>query len=353
MKVETLEKLKKEAAEALSRNLCVIGSDYAHAAASLVEVLKSLEAMTAHVRDSAAVGGEIDTYTMPKRRSDPPSRLGQSPYCAGRDCEGEPEGQSQFCLDHQWKEKEVGAVGVVAPPRAPWPCPVVGCTYAHGHNAPCNGQLIPPEETKPPACAHLKECVLDADHPEGCYVPFKPLTCPHDNVGCGTKRICEVCKGETKRRAPDGGGFVQGLTFDPPVSMKQAEAAMDAIKTNVPSGKAMFLDGPAPTLAQVAHIRNEALEDAAKDVEALKLVGANECARILRGLRRKPPLGPSPFCAVSSCDNPPVRPGKYCCVHLDMQHTERVAHEERARARKEAEDRAKWMDYETLKAVGG
>lgn len=39
-----------------------------------------------------------------------------------------------------------------------------------GVNSVCRG--TPPEETKPPARAHLKGCVLDTDHKEVCYVPF-------------------------------------------------------------------------------------------------------------------------------------------------------------------------------------
>lgn len=54
---------------------------------------------------------------------------------------------------------------------------------------------------------------------------------------------------------------------------------------NVPSTKAMLCDGPAPTPAQVARIRNTALEDAATDLEALKLIGAHDCARVLRNLK--------------------------------------------------------------------
>lgn len=58
---------------------------------------------------------------------------------------------------------------------------------------------------------------------------------------------------------------------------------------NVLSTKAMFCDGPAPTPAQVARIRNEALETAARDMEALKLIGAHECVRILRNLKTPEP----------------------------------------------------------------
>jgi hypothetical protein len=54
--------------------------------------------------------------------------------------------------------------------------------------------------------------------------------CPHDNVGCGTTRTCEVCKGETKRANATGGGWVQGINFTPPVTEAQANAAMDAVK---------------------------------------------------------------------------------------------------------------------------
>lgn len=35
-----------------------------------------------------------------------------------------------------------------------------------------DGAFRPPEETKPPARAHLKGCVLDTDHKEGCVVPL-------------------------------------------------------------------------------------------------------------------------------------------------------------------------------------
>lgn len=74
-------------------------------------------------------------------------------------------------------------------------------------------EQVPPEETKPPARAHLKGCVLDTDHKEGCYVPF-------------VRREAKV-----REESP---GFVQGLQFDPPVSEAQANAAMDALKAAKP-----------------------------------------------------------------------------------------------------------------------
>lgn len=59
-----------------------------------------------------------------------------------------------------------------------------------------------------------------------------------------------------KTVSPDA-GLVQGITFAKPVSEARANAAMDALS------KPMLLDGPVPTPAQVACIRNAALEAAA------------------------------------------------------------------------------------------
>lgn len=56
---------------------------------------------------------------------------------------------------------------------------------------------------------------------------------------------------------------------------------------NVPSGQAMLLDGPAPTPKQDEYIRRETLEVAAQCLENLKLIGAHECAEVVRLLKPK------------------------------------------------------------------
>lgn len=94
---------------------------------------------------------------------------------------------------------------------------------------------------KPPACSY-PGCLMPADHG-----PLSPLTsAPH--IVPQDIRLQE-------KRAADNAGPVQGITFDKPVSEARANAAMDALSNP------MLLDGPMPTPAQMAHIRNDSLRD--------------------------------------------------------------------------------------------
>lgn len=92
--------------------------------------------------------------------------------------------------------------------------------------------------------------------------PNPTAPCMHSVYGKGT---CLLQWGHNTDHDFDGesktasaGGPVQGVTFAKPVSEARANAAMDALS------KPMLLDGPVPTFAQVARIRNEALEEAAR-----------------------------------------------------------------------------------------
>lgn len=102
-----------------------------------------------------------------------------------------------------------------------------------------------------------------------CKTRPKAATFTHE--GCD-KPVCAECVMRASRGAPPLGN--------------QPAWLMDE-QANVPSGKAMLLDSPAPTPKQEAHIRRETLEVAAQYLENLKLVGAHECAEAVRGLKSK------------------------------------------------------------------
>lgn len=77
----------------------------------------------------------------------------------------------------------------------------------------------------------------------------------------------------------------RGTALDPTLAHQQTPSMNQC--ANVPSGKAMLLDGPAPAPAQVAHLRNAVLEEAAQDIESLNncLRDAHSVAKVLRNLK--------------------------------------------------------------------
>lgn len=279
MKSETLEKLKKEAADALSRHICTLGVGSAQEALAMVQVLAALNGMTADEPSDVAkdvrrayedallygTGAYTMKYDAKGLHTDVAklhleAAMAEAPI-QGYSAQEERPGPSAPCLhsvhgkgacwlpaghkaDHDFE-----GVGVVTPARPPKPCPVPGCTYAAGHNAPCN---VPPLQPRP--CT-FERCVYSPGHGGKCS-PIRGTVCPHDNVGCGVTRICEVCKGEPQEQ-----------------------------RANVLSGRAMLLDGPMPTPAQVAHLRNEALEEAAV---AMDQTGRLSGAAIIRAMKTTP-----------------------------------------------------------------
>lgn len=203
MKAETLERLRKEATEALSRHIWTHSADGAQGALAMLQVLTTLEGMTAEDAKPATalcLHGVYDkgTCLLPYRHTQDHdftpgagngagrlghmgSPLGKSPFCAYAKCDNPPTTPGRYCGVHD------------DPNKAPW------------------------------------------------------------------------------------------LALDPALAHQQSPNVDQ--HANIPSGQSMLLDGPTPTPKQVAHLRNEVLEEAAQDIEALKLIGAHDAARILRNLK--------------------------------------------------------------------
>lgn len=84
---------------------------------------------------------------------------------------------------------------------------------------------VPPEETKPPARAHLKGCILDTDHKEGCYVPCgaEPKQ-PEPTVFVGTR---------TPEGEPWNGRYVKASTLSPRQALGEALACVGRARSLV------------------------------------------------------------------------------------------------------------------------
>lgn len=113
MKSETLEKLKKEAANALSRHLCTLGVGSAQEALAMMQVLAALNGMTAD--EPSDVAKDV-------RRAYEAALL---------------NGTGAYTMKY---DAACNGIGVVTAPLTPKPCPVLGCTYSAGHNAPHNNE---------------------------------------------------------------------------------------------------------------------------------------------------------------------------------------------------------------------
>lgn len=139
---------------------------------------------------------------------------------------------------------------LVFPKQCPMAAPGIPCTYAHRHHGPHSWEKTDPQTASMCAGRGSFWCA---------------------RVGCRAKGV-----------VPTPGEICLGC--------QQEMARNTREHANVPSGKAMLLDGPAPTPAQVAHLRNAVLEEVARDIEALNacIVDSAAVARTLRNLKRGP-----------------------------------------------------------------
>lgn len=247
MDAKTLEKLKKEAADALSSAL--VNSTQWENVPALVKALEALDGMKAEPPSS---GCEVPGCVLPRGHID------MEPLVAGGHLV-----PSEAPLG----ERLAGGVGVVTPPRPASPCPVPGCTYAAGHNA---------------AHTYAKTQAVG--------FPCANITCRFKGLSSADGRVCDGCRDEADRvammqhhppeekKAP-ARAHIKGCTLDtmhegfcygPSLLSEDVLRHGIAAKANIPSGKAMLLDGPAPTAKQVAHIRAAVLEEAVALAESFR-----------------------------------------------------------------------------------
>lgn len=153
--------------------------------------LAELEALERHAMP--AEGGAIGTFAMPKRTNE-----AASPYCACIGCEGEPEGKSRFCLDHAYMAQAQTVAGDALCLFSDYDKGT--CTLQRGHVGAHD--FFKARGRNPDSPVFQEELRMQAQGGGiGTVIPPRPpKPCPHDNVGCGTTRVCEVCKGAVQKK---------------------------------------------------------------------------------------------------------------------------------------------------------